>query len=174
MIWITTDTHFHHQNLIDGGCRPKGYEEKIYKYLKEYIKPDDILIHLGDFCWTNDDLEHQLFTSTIICKKKWFILGNHDGKGISWYLSRGWDFCGHKIELDIYGRKILFSHIPQPPSRNWDLNIHGHFHDYSEERIKEFEPEIYRYLDHRHYLISLEKINYQPVKLETIVKNLPF
>lgn len=172
MIWIITDTHFHHKSLIENQCRPQGYEEKIYKSLAVHIKPQDILIHLGDFCWANDELENKLFTSTIVCKKKWLILGNHDRKGISWYLSKGWDFCGHKMELDIFGLKILFSHIPQPPdSRFWDLNIHGHFHNYSVEKIKEFEPQIYRYLDHRHHLVSMENNNYQPVNLETIIKN---
>lgn len=169
--WIITDTHFCHRSLIDHGCRLEGYEEKIYKNIQAQIKPDDILIHLGDFCMGNDDLEHPLFTSRISCKKKWLILGNHDKKSINWYMSKGWDFCGHSMMLYIYGLKILFSHIPQQLDQTYSLNIHGHFHDYSKENIKEFEPHIYKYLEDRHYLISMEKTKYQPIKLETIVKS---
>ena len=44
---------------------------------------------------------------------------------------------------------------------HFDLNIHGHLHL---ERHREFET------DDRHFLFSLEKTVYQPLLLETIVK----
>lgn len=52
-IWITTDTHFGHDMLIQYG-RPTDFSERIFKGL-EQVSPGDMLIHLGDFCIGKDE-----------------------------------------------------------------------------------------------------------------------
>ncbi len=56
-IYITTDTHFDHANMIKYCGRPENFNEIIWKGL-EQIKNNDILIHLGDLCIGNDVENH--------------------------------------------------------------------------------------------------------------------
>jgi len=165
-IWITTDTHFGHENIISFCNRPKNYEQLILKRMKSNISKNDVLIHLGDIAWTKEKSWNEMLTA-IDAKRKWLVRGNHDKRSITWYLSRGWDFVGDQITLDIYGKKIVFSHIPVADN-GYDLNIHGHFHNISSHF---HEPELVAIRNEKQYLIMLEH-HYMPIALKSIVKNL--
>ena len=78
--WILPDTHFGHGDMEDWCHRPKGFENKILKALGICLKPDDVLIHLGDICW---DFSWHPKLMAIPCKK-WLVLGNHDGKSMTY------------------------------------------------------------------------------------------
>jgi calcineurin-like phosphoesterase family protein len=56
--WITADFHMGHALMAEYCGRPAGYEWKILKALANNIKPEDILIHLGDICWHDDEKWH--------------------------------------------------------------------------------------------------------------------
>ncbi len=88
-IWITTDTHFNHKQLIEYG-RPEDFEDKIKKGLLNNVKPEDLLIHLGDICIGNDIENSNWFKNNLSCKT-YLIRGNHDNKSIKWYMENGWD-----------------------------------------------------------------------------------
>ena len=165
-IWITTDTHFGHENIIDFCNRPKNYEQLIYKRLKINLKKNDILIHLGDIAWRKEKYWNEIITS-IDTKRKWLVRGNHDKRSIFWYLDRGWDFVGDEIGLDIYGKKIIFSHVPIADN-GYDLNIHGHFHNIHNHF---HEPELVTIRNSKQYLINLEH-HYMPISLKSIIKKL--
>jgi len=164
---ILADSHFDHEKFSNEGLRPIGFSEKIFKNLERILRPESILLHLGDVCFKNDNKWHSKIAS--LPGKKWLILGNHDKKSIIWYLNHGWDLVCETMSLNIFGKRILFSHKPEINDR-YDLNIHGHFHDYKIEIIKEREPEIFKILNNRHYLISLEKLKYEPIKLKSIIE----
>ena len=106
--WVIADTHFGHEKIKQSNNRPDNFEELILENLKAKIKKDDVLIHLGDFCLKDDLYWHKRF-SEIECKK-WLILGNHDHKTMSWYLSNGWDFVCSHFTLKLFGEYILFNH----------------------------------------------------------------
>ncbi len=89
--WITTDTHFGHKKLIDEEARPINFESSILKRLKDVLRPDDILIHLGDVSFKDDKKWHSMLIELSPCKK-WLILGNHDSHSDTWYMKHGWDF----------------------------------------------------------------------------------
>ena len=55
-------------------------------------------------------------------------------------------------------------------STGYDLNIHGHFHNFGLKTVEQKEPHLFRILTARHYLIAPEKLNYQPVKLDWVIK----
>ena len=162
-IWLTTDTHFGHTKLIEYG-RISNFEEKIKKGLRENIKPEDLLIHLGDVCIGND-AEHNHWFDCLGCKR-YLIIGNHDRKSISWYLDNGWTAVGSRIDIELFGKKICFTHQPVAWDGYFDINIHGHFHDTDHRR---FEPEFNRILSGYNKLLALEKTNYQPVLLEKFI-----
>jgi len=194
--WLTTDSHFGHDALVEDNCRPAGFSEKIMKGLRNATKSfSGVLIHMGDVSFDRDDFWHREICS-LPCKK-WLIKGNHDKQSDSWLMDRGWDWVGDSMTLTAFGKKILLSHAPQMvrgssmnpgmayttadgnviPSNGehfvsfqYDLNIHGHFHDFGIEKVAKMEPQYYNLLTPRHYLISLEGLNYQPIRLKRVIE----
>ena len=162
-IWLTTDTHFGHEKMVEFG-RPKGFEEKILAGLELNTKVGDILIHLGDFCIGNDAKWLGDYLYRLPGRKHWLIRGNHDRKSNSWYIDHGWDWIGENMELKMFNKNNIFSHIPLAMFRiPWNsINIHGHLHGNNHR-----ESEVP--LTELHKLLALENTNYQPVLLEKFI-----
>jgi calcineurin-like phosphoesterase family protein len=159
-VYLTTDTHFFHKKMHEYQARPIGFEEKILKGLKQIPRPA-ILIHLGDLCIGRDKEALKLFHSATHQLNTILVRGNHDKKSIQYYLE-GFDAVVDTMTLNIFGKKILFSHEPQPDG-DYDLNIHGHCH--SPTRTLEFKPTMHE----KQKLITLELTHYQPVSLESFL-----
>lgn len=164
-IWITSDTHFSHRGALK--WRPADYEKRIKEHLRRNVKPEDLLIHLGDVSLGEEHPNHNWFKKALHCRTV-LVIGNHDHKGFNWYMSNGWDFACATFSLKFCGLKLLFSHIPQDFDSNlYDLNIHGHLHESNHRK-----DELPFLLNGKKYsLISLEFSNYQPILLDTIIKN---
>lgn len=163
--WITTDTHFGHDAMIDYCDRPQDFERRILEGLS-VVDDNDILIHLGDFCIGDDVFWHEIFMNNVK-GKKWLVRGNHDRKSTTWYFRHGWDTVVKSIGMHIYGKRIILSHKPSY-SLSSDLNIHGHMHNSNHRKYKTLE----RLLSYplKHELLSIENTNYQPVLLQTLVE----
>ena len=158
--YIITDTHFGHYKLTEYNARPQQFTEKILNNLSTFkFSSSDVLIHLGDFCIGNDEMWTNAFMTIVPCKK-WLILGNHDRKSISWYLSHGWDFVGESFEMKYGGFNILFSHVPRRNSDypSIDFNIHGHLHN----NVHRAEEESFIHPDFN-VLLAIENTNYNPI-----------
>lgn len=166
-IYITSDTHFNHQAIIEYCYRPKNYEQLIDKELKK-LTENDILLHLGDICMGKDEEMHKKYIQCLPCKK-WLVLGNHDTKSSSWYLTHGWDFVAGTFSVRYMGRKIIFSHRPREIAEDF-INIHGHLHNLGRDILSSY-PDEFTDLTDRHLLISQENSNYKLFKLTTILKN---
>lgn len=161
--WVITDTHFNHERIKQWG-RPDDYEARIEKSLC-MLGTDDILIHLGDINIGKDEDMHRKYIMPLDCRT-WLIKGNHDGKSTTWYLEHGWDFVAETILLKFNGKRILFSHKPQPAG-GYDLNIHGHLH--AGEHRTEYDG-----LQHdKQKLVSLEKMGYHAFSLESLITSPP-
>jgi calcineurin-like phosphoesterase family protein len=163
--WLISDTHFGHEAMKEYCDRPEGFEKLIFKGL-ERIKPDDILIHLGDICIGNDEEWHDKLKEQT-CFKKILVKGNHDKKSNSWYLNHGWDFVCDQFKDELYGKKICFSHKPVVWDGEYDANIHGHFHN-SDHRRK--EPELFAIKNGYQKLIAVEYTDYKPVTLRSVIE----
>ena len=164
--YLTTDTHFGHDAIIRLALRPKNFENKILKGFKA-IQKDDILIHLGDVGFCDKRVLRNIFTN-IPCKKI-LCKGNHDRKSNSWYYDIGFDFvCEYFIDK-IFGKRILFSHIPHRVDNKWDYNFCGHFHDNKPTRHEAEFLSIYE--KERHILLALEKNDYKLFNLKRILEN---
>lgn len=161
-IYISSDTHFGHDKMIELCGRPIGFENLIVKGFK-VLQPDDLLIHLGDICIGKDAERHEQYIQPIKCKKI-LCKGNHDQKSNSWYLSHGWDFVCDSFADVYFGKRIVFSHIPQRYMGQFDINIHGHFHN-SDFREQELAHLVSRY----HKLLAIENTNYKLVNLKDFI-----
>lgn len=125
--WIITDTHFGHHKLTEIGERPEGFESIIFKNLKQ-ISPEDLVIHLWDFCIWMDASWHLAWNEALPTQKKILIKGNHDCKSNSWYYDHWWSFVCDGFTDMFLGKQILFSHEPADMTLMHVLNIHGHTH----------------------------------------------
>jgi calcineurin-like phosphoesterase family protein len=158
-IFVIADTHFGHKTLsTEFQSRPPDFEAKIVWHWQRMVTNDDMIIHLGDVVVGNSNDWVSVIPE--LPGRKILVIGNHDKNTLSWYMTNGFDFCCQSFWWRIFGVNMLFSHEPTFDGQ-FDLNIHGHLHN---GRHREYE------CDERQYLVSLEKANYQPRTLESIVK----
>ena len=174
-IYIITDTHFNHPQMVQYCNRPVNFEEKIKSGLLDLPK-DCLLIHLGDVCIGMDNEVHEFISS--LPYKKILIRGNHDRKADKYYLDHGWDFVCDQFTGTYFGKKIMFSHTPVAYDGKFDLNIHGHFHNQlprllKKEWVVKGEEERNHYdlsvLTGRHKVIAIENTFYRPVNLQNLI-----
>lgn len=159
--WLISDTHFGHKNIIKYCNRPMNHEKVIVDNWNKLVKPTDDLLHCGDVTvfYGDNQKEWERITGQLPGNKK-LILGNHDNRSQSYYRKLGFAVWQPFIQ-QFGGIRILFSHYPEfhQVNSNWDLNIHGHSHTHKKKRWSKF-----------HYNISIEHMNYQPVRLKDILK----
>lgn len=156
--WITTDWHLNHKNIITYENRPENYMDLIKKRHCEVIKPEDVLINLGDVIFGG---KHFLidFLKDIPAKKKILVRGNHEHSTDTFYYNAGFDFVCDSLSIDYF----LFSHAPMELTDYYKANIHGHYHSTGHRS----EEPWYTTSD-RHYLISIESSNYFPTNFDKI------
>lgn len=159
-IYVVSDTHFYHSNIIGYCSRPFTYcsemNEKMISKWNGTVRPEDIVIHCGDFTvYGKSDKVKE------ICDKlhgrKILVRGNHDRKSIHWYLTHGFEFVCDSFTIG----RIIFTHRPMNKQdlilSRYDFNIHGHLHEKDSPNKDLYEN------------VSVEKTNYYPVNLDTIL-----
>lgn len=80
-IFVTSDTHFHHNREFvwksRGFTSIKEHDDFVINNLNENVKKDDILFHLGDFCLNTTLLQFEELLSRIVCQNIYMLFGNH-------------------------------------------------------------------------------------------------
>ena len=151
--WILTDTHFGHTKIHEYCNRPKDFETQILDNLS-VVKSTDVLIHLGDVAFNNEKMWVEKLKSAAGCRI-FLVRGNHDKHSNSWYL-RHFDFICNAFELNIFGKRVAFSHEPMQDGP-YNINIHGHQHNNPGHDT-----------DDKHLLVMLEH-HYKPQRLRTLL-----
>lgn len=154
--YLTSDSHFGHENMVNWSLRPVDFNERLWKMFDQ-IPEDSILIHCGDITMGSDATTHMKLQTYKF--KKWLVRGNHDKHSISWYVKNGWDFVADEIVIDMFGNKFLFTHVPQPKREGISKNIHGHLHGGKSRGFPDFYDESY------HVEVTPEAVGYNLVKL---------
>lgn len=157
-IYVYSDTHFGHDNMVVWALRPVDFNEKIWKMLDQ-IPKDSLFIHCGDFSMGSDALSHMRFQQYLF--KKMLVRGNHDNHSISWYLKSGWDMVVDEAVIKMFGGTFLFSHYPLPKREGITKNIHGHLHGSRSHPKPDFYDEDY------HVEVTPEVVGYNLVKLSS-------
>ena len=134
-IFITSDTHFFHKNIIAYCNRPfesvPEMNDVLIKNWNNAVSPNDIVIFCGDFCFARTasafDVTAQL--TSMLNGNKIIIKGNHDFKKFRY------TDCGWKAEYYqewVFNNRFSFRHRPdniQNDANKFDFIFYGHVHD---------------------------------------------
>lgn len=176
-IFVISDTHFGHANMIPYCGRPENFDEIIISNWNKTVTNDDLVIHLGDVLMGMNSQQRLPSILATLPGKKILCRGNHDAEK-KWgnnmnFMEAGFDFVCDSFVYD----KFAFSHCPLTPlpkqaNLNWqkdvELNIHGHFHNNSPKREnlgRDGERDLY---DMQYYFDNEEK--YQLIQIEDQLK----
>ena len=131
--WFTSDTHFGHKNIIEYCNRPfktlEDMDNTIIRKWNERVKPDDIVFHLGDFCFRNSPggklgegtIHNAIYYEKQLNGKIILIQGNHDRNNSSKSII-------HNATIKFGGRTINLVHNPEH-AKYAMLNFVGHVHE---------------------------------------------
>ena len=159
-VWITSDSHFGHLNIIKYCNRPfdnvETMNETIIKNWNNTVSKDDLVFHLGDVVFGRNAKETLKEIVPQLNGKKILIRGNHDRFKVSDYIEAGFHTVYDYPIL--YDGFFLLSHEPLFISDAMPyVNIHGHLHDKS-------------YDSKQHVNVSIECTNYKPIEFKVIKK----
>lgn len=171
-VYLISDTHFNHANIATYCDRPADFTEVIIKRWQETVKPQDLVIHLGDVFIGNVDGWDQVRGR--LTGRRILVRGNHDrNKSNSWWMEHGFDFACDGMRF----RGQWLSHEPEN-SRPGGVtyNIHGHLHNiWHGFAPNAGEEEIATKLGHLknpwQRLFAVEYTDYRPVEFDKFVSH---
>lgn len=162
-IWVISDTHFNHANIIRYCARPYASTEEMNKDLikrwNSIVRSQDTVYHLGDFGMGGKN-EITEWRRALNGRIK-LIRGTHDGRSNQWYRDCGFDeVYDHSILIqDFY----ILSHEPLSVMPHYPfVNIFGHIHNSGE--LPDFGKNFYN--------ACVEVNNYTPILFEDIKKSI--
>lgn len=130
-IWITSDAHFSHKNILIYDNRPfssvEEMDEKLISNWNERVKPGDTMYYLGDFAFKSKNV-YKLFTR--LNGNKILIKGNHDKKDT---LKLPWAGVYDIYELNYDNKLVIFCHYSM---RVWKNSCHGSWMLFGHSHLK--------------------------------------
>ena len=172
-VFFTSDTHFGHSNIIKYCQRPFNSAEHMDEVLisnwNEVVSPQDIVFHLGDFCFGSDKEWIKILQR--LNGTKYLILGNHDLKKIA-NSSQIQDYFADinmQMRLVVDKQKMLLNHYPflcfEGGYQNvWQL--FGHVH--SSKHSTGLDKERLVHLFPTQYDVGVDNNNYRPVSFSQV------
>lgn len=126
--WFTADTHFGHSNIIKYCNRPFQTIEEHDSYLiriwNSRVKPEDVVFHLGDFCFKKLKGKTAQFYLDQLNGKIIVVKGNHDS-------NNGVKTCIKNMRIHLGGKELLLIHKPEDVGyTDVDLVLCGHVHQH--------------------------------------------
>lgn len=169
-IFFASDHHFGHANILtfknQDGTPLREFtdvdhmNETMVQRHNLVVSPSDKVYFLGDVVMSRKTSALEILGR--LNGEKILIKGNHDQCNAEAYLKYFKDIRGsHQFE------GLIMTHIPIHPESlaRWGLNIHGHLHNNVVKR------EVSQIPDLRYFNVSVERINYTPISLEEVKRN---
>jgi calcineurin-like phosphoesterase family protein len=150
IVWITSDTHYHHKNICRGVTNWRTQDGKIpmdqtrnfqdldemdsviINNINQKVGPNDTLIHLGDVAFGGFEKIGE-FLDRLVCKNVHLVLGNHDQhitKNRENIRDRFLSVSNY-LEVSIDDVNFVLCHYPYA---SWNklgkgsIHLHGHVH----------------------------------------------
>ena len=153
-IWLVSDTHFDHTNIIKYCARPfvdvRDMNKVLIKNWNTLVKKDDLVYFLGDMCFGKRSIVSWVskLNGRIV-----FIRGDHDREKI-----------GDDYRIIRYkGYRFLLIHNPERVEsfNGWIIHGHKHYNDLINYPFVNGKKQTIN--------VSVEVINYRPVSLDQIL-----
>jgi calcineurin-like phosphoesterase family protein len=152
---LISDMHFGHEAIMRYENRPfESVDEMDAEIIQRWnvqVKKADHIFVLGDISFHSPEKTKEIFKK--LNGNKTLILGNHDNRSVSFYLSLGFKFVSkYPIIVDEF---YILSHAPVYLNENMPyVNIHGHIHN--------------KTISGKYYNVSVERTNYSPINFDFI------
>ena len=168
--FYTADLHLGHANIIKYCGRPfkniNHMNKELIRRWNERVKPEDIVYHIGDFCFKNSKGGKKgegLQTSAQEWEKKLngkiiFIKGNHDRNNST-------KTHIHSLVINIDNKLINLVHNPAHFDNRFDINFIGHVHEKWQIQRK---LSAFTFVDCIN--VGVDVWNFYPVTYEEIIK----
>lgn len=171
-MWFTSDTHFFHSKVVEYCQRPfvsvEEMNEELIARWNSVVHRDDIVFHLGDFCFGKPENWHYILDR--LKGRIYLVLGNHDAGHISDDVAARFERVAFQMRLNVNGQKIYLNHFPflsysGDIHGTWQLfgHIHSNLHNYnivSEQRLAMLQP--------NQYDVGVDNNNFTPVSYRQI------
>lgn len=159
-VWCISDTHFYHKNIGRFCGRPQNWFDLIINNWNILVNENDVVLHLGDFAFKSfDDVKR---VKERLNGKMYLVRGNHDRHSKTWYKKLNINAIS-PFNIIIKGKKYYFSHKPNKKLPHDWSNIHGHWHQKCPFTYVSENGNI-------NFNLSVEVINYMPIKLNNITE----
>lgn len=168
MIYVISDTHFGHSNIIRYCDRPFANADEMNEVMvlnwQSKVNPEDTVIHIGDFAFTRYCKPKEILAR--LPGTKVLVRGNHDYSP-EIMIDFGFNIVLESLTIEVNGTKYLISHHPIDPAKarleildsiGADFHIHGHVHNKTG-----------LYYDERSVNVSVENTKYSPYPITQIV-----
>jgi len=136
-LWLVSDTHFGHHNIIKFQQRPATHEIIMLSEWIWRVGEHDQILHLGDVVvGRGGNPKRWLTVINRLPGEKFLIKGNHDKMRDSFY-----EAAGFTIVPEFVYKTVAFTHRPltedmyDDDGNEWTVNVHGHTHS------NEYKPE---------------------------------
>jgi calcineurin-like phosphoesterase family protein len=162
-IYVTSDHHFNHENIIEYTNRPFSNVEEMNDYMKErwnrVVSEEDPVMHIGDVAFSKEGSRPKELLSELNGNPS-LIIGNHDDS----INSDNFPYlCMESSVIQHHGYRFWCTHRPDNIPDMWtEWVIHGHIHN---------DGEFIDY-DNNTINISVEKTDYTPIPIPILVKAL--
>jgi len=172
-MFYTADLHLGHANIIKYCNRPfkdiDQMNETLIRNWNSRVKPDDTVIHNGDFCFKNTPGGKEGEGTVGVSAQEWlkklnghivFVRGNHDrGNSLNTHIE--------KLYIRYGGIDICVVHRPEDCDLNMKYNFVGHVHnEWTFQKRDEAGSEIFL------INVGVDCWNFMPATLEEIMKGL--
>lgn len=134
-IYVTSDLHFGHKNIIKYENRPFNNIEEMDKTIidlwNKTINDKDLIYILGDFSWYKGEKTNEILKT--LKGNKMLIIGNHDKNFLEdkkFNKDLFQEICYYK-ELKVNKQKIILFHYPiidWNGKNNGSIHLYGHVH----------------------------------------------
>lgn len=114
-IYFTSDTHFHHGNILKFCNRPfsdiQEMDNKLVENWNSVVSEDSLVFHLGDFAWGGynawKNVRDRLNGEIILIK------GNHDEKRMTQTAERElFSLVAYQLKIRVEDRAVYLNHYP--------------------------------------------------------------
>ena len=157
MLWFTADTHFGHSNIIQYCHRPfksvDHMDRELIRRWNDRVKPDDTIIHLGDFCFKEKDGKNFKYYKDQLNGRLTLVRGNHDH-------NNGSDAVITACSINIGGEDWFLQHEPCKVAK---FNMNGHIHKLW--KIKKEDNAIM-------VNVGVDVWNYRPININEILREI--